>query len=168
MKFFSPILKNNMKKIFVLIPLLFIAIFSFAQQADKIINAKELLRIESFLASDEMRGRKTGTPEIDKAADFIAAEFKNYGLKPFGALSTFKQSFTNVRTKFLSAKAVVDSSTIEENNIIAISTDSLIKITEQSGYTKVVIGNLENLLLRAEEIINAKQNQIVLVNSFFV
>jgi len=157
-----------MKKIIALIPLIFITIFSFAQKADKIINVAEVLRIVSFLASDEMRGRKTGTPEIDKAADFIAAEFKNYGLKPLGALSTFKQSFTNVRTKFLSAKAIVDTSTIEENNIIAISTDSLIKITEKSGYKKVVIGNPENLLLRAEEILNAKQNQIVLVNSFFV
>ena len=157
-----------MKKIIALIPLIFITIFSFAQKADKIINVAEVLRIVSFLASDEMRGRKTGTPEIDKAADFIAAEFKNYGLKPLGALSTFKQSFTNVRTKFLSAKAIVDTSTIEENNIIAISTDSLIKITEKSGYKKVVIGNPENLLLRAEEILNAKQNQIVFVNSFFV
>ena len=157
-----------MKKTAVFFALLFITFFSFAQQADKIINATEVLRIVSYLASDEMRGRKTGTSEIDKAADFIASEFKNYGLKTYTGLSTFKQSFTNVRTKFLSAKAVVDTSIIDENNTIAVTTDSLIKITQQSGYKKVVIGNSENLLLRAEEILNAKTNQVVLVNSFFI
>ena len=103
-----------MKKILAF-PFIFINFFSFAQQADKIINATEALRIVSFLSSDEMRGRKTGSPEIDKAADFIADEFKSYGLKTFGNLSTFKQSFTNVRTKFISAKAVVDTTTIDEN-----------------------------------------------------
>ena len=157
-----------MKKTAVFFSFLFITFFSFAQQADEIINATEVLRIVSYLASDEMRGRKTGTSEIDKAADFIANEFKNYGLKTYTGLSTFKQSFTNVRTKFLSAKAVVDTSIIDENNTIAVTTDSLIKITQQSGYKKVVIGNSENLLLRAEEILNAKTNQVVLVNSFFI
>ena len=157
-----------MKKTIAFFYFFFIAAFSFAQQADKIINATEVLRIESYLASDEMRGRKTGSAEIDKAADFIAAEFKNYGLKTLGGLSTFKQSFTNIRTKFISAKAVVDSLTIEENNIIAITTDSLLQITEKSGYKKVLISNTDNLLLKAEEILNAKTNQLVLVNSFFI
>ena len=157
-----------MKKTIAFFSFIFIAAFSFAQQADKIINATEVLRIESYLASDEMRGRKTGSAEIDKAADFIAAEFKNYGLKTLGGLSTFKQSFTNIRTKFISAKAVVDSLTIEENNIIAITTDSLIQITEKSGFKKVLISNTDNLLLKAEEILNAKTNQLVLVNSFFI
>ena len=157
-----------MKKTIALLSFLLIVAFSFAQQANKIINATEVLRIESFLASDEMRGRKTGSPEIDKAADFIADEFKSYGLKTFGNLSTFKQSFTNVRTKFISAKAVVDTSVIEENNIIAVTTDSLIKITQNSGFKKVSISNTDNLILKAQEFLSAKTNQVVLVNNFFV
>ncbi len=157
-----------MKKTITSLSLIFIVLLSFAQKTDKIINATEVLRIESFLASDEMRGRKSGSPEIDKAADFIADEFKNYGLKTFGNLLTFKQSFTNVRTKFLSAKAVVDTSVIEENNIITITTDSLIKITQNSGYKKVSISNTDNLFLKAQEFLSAKTNQVVLVNNFFV
>jgi aminopeptidase YwaD len=35
-----------------------------------------------FLASPEMRGRATGSPELEKAADFIARKFKEFGLKP--------------------------------------------------------------------------------------
>jgi hypothetical protein len=37
-----------------------------------------------FLASDEMKGRGLGTPELDQVADYIAARFKEYGLQPMG------------------------------------------------------------------------------------
>ena len=35
-----------------------------------------------FIASDEMRGRDTGSPEILKAADYLADQLKSYGAKP--------------------------------------------------------------------------------------
>jgi Zn-dependent M28 family amino/carboxypeptidase len=38
-----------------------------------------------YLASDEMRGRLTGSPEYDRAADYVVDKFKAYGLKPAGA-----------------------------------------------------------------------------------
>jgi Zn-dependent M28 family amino/carboxypeptidase len=157
-----------MKKVLVIISLIFVGMFSFAQKAEKIINAKEVLRIESFLSSDDLKGRKPGTPEMEKAADFIANEFKKAGLKNMNGLTGYKQNFTNIRSRFLNAVATIDTNKIDENNIIAITTDSIIKINETSGYKKVVIGNTDNLLQRADEIINAKSNQLVLVNSFFL
>ena len=157
-----------MKKTIVSISFILISIFSFAQDVNKLINSKDVLRIETFLAADELRGRRPGTPEIDEAADFIANEFKKVGLKNMDGLKDYKQSFTNIRSRFLNAVATVDADKIDENNIIAITTDSLLKINETSGYKKVVIGNTDNLLQSAEEIINAKSNQLVLVNSFFI
>lgn len=44
----------------------------------------------SFLASDELKGRGTGTPEIDKAAEYIARYFKTLGLKPKGSNGYFQ------------------------------------------------------------------------------
>ncbi len=157
-----------MKKIYIIIPLILAAVFSFAQQADKIISTAEVLRIETFLAADDLKGRRPGTPEMEKAADFIANEFKSSGLKYLTGLNSYKQSFTNIRTKLLSANATIDTEKIDEANIIAITTDSIIKINESSSFKKIVIGNTENLLQRADAIINAKTNQLVLVNSFFI
>ena len=37
------------------------------------------------LAADDMEGRKTGTPGIEKAAQYIEGEFKKIGLKPLKA-----------------------------------------------------------------------------------
>ncbi len=51
-----------------------------------------------FLASDEMRGRALGTPEIDVAADYIATTLKEYGAQPVNGLSGYFQEvpFSNV------------------------------------------------------------------------
>jgi Zn-dependent M28 family amino/carboxypeptidase len=47
-----------------------------------------------ILASDEMEGRKTGTPGIEKAAKYIENEFKNIGLTTFEGLNSYRQTFT--------------------------------------------------------------------------
>ena len=47
----------------------------------------------NYLASPKMRGRGTGSKEIEKAATYIAAEFKKYGLEPAFA-GSYYQSFT--------------------------------------------------------------------------
>ncbi|WP_379967910.1 M28 family peptidase [Epilithonimonas sp. UC225_85] len=53
------------------------SIFSFAQE----ISKDRIVNIISTLASDEMKGRKFGTPENDKAAEYIASEFKKNNLE---------------------------------------------------------------------------------------
>ena len=53
------------------------------------------------LAADNMEGRKSGTPGIEKAAVYIENEFKKIGLSTFGDLESYRQTFTfkNRRTK---------------------------------------------------------------------
>ena len=63
-----------MKKLFLSGLLTTITFFVFAQDINTIINAKEVERIEKILSADDMQGRKTFTPAIDKAADFIKIE----------------------------------------------------------------------------------------------
>ena len=46
------------------------------------IDSERVLNHIKYLASPEMRGRATGSPELEKAADYIAHEFREIGLKP--------------------------------------------------------------------------------------
>lgn len=47
----------------------------------------------SFLASDEMRGRNTGSPELEIAGNYIASNFKQWGIKPApGTNNTYFQT----------------------------------------------------------------------------
>ncbi len=52
------------------------------------------LRHVKFLASDELQGRGNGTPELDKAAEYIGASFRKSGLAPAGDDGTYFQKFT--------------------------------------------------------------------------
>ena len=45
----------------------------------------------AFLASDDFKGRKAGTPEYRRAAEYVAAEMRKAGLKPGGDNGTFFQ-----------------------------------------------------------------------------
>ncbi len=44
-----------------------------------------------YLASDEMKGRRAGSPEYQKAAEYVAAKMKEYGLTPGGDNGTWFQ-----------------------------------------------------------------------------
>jgi hypothetical protein len=46
-----------------------------------------------YLASPELKGRATGSPELEKAADYIASQFQRFGVKPVPG-STYEQAFT--------------------------------------------------------------------------
>jgi hypothetical protein len=46
------------------------------------VDPKLYLDDVKYLASPELRGRETGTPELEKAAAFIAGKFREFGLKP--------------------------------------------------------------------------------------
>lgn len=46
------------------------------------------------LAAPEMRGRGAGTPELEKAAEYVAARLKEFGVEPAGDDGSYFQSFT--------------------------------------------------------------------------
>ena len=57
------------------------------------LSASRYLDDVKFLASDAMQGRGNGSPELEKAADYIAEQFRKAGLQPAGDNGTFFQSF---------------------------------------------------------------------------
>ena len=121
-----------MKLIFTILLTAFTSV-AFAQNRDKIINAKEVSRIEHILASDEMQGRKTFMPSIDKAADFIASEFQKSGLQYFDGLPGYKQTFSLKKATMVSASGNLNGRPIVSENIIAITTAADLNINEDSG-----------------------------------
>ncbi len=68
-----------MKKQIAFLLFLFSSSFLFAQQPQA--SAKDLHEYVKFLASDSLKGRKPGTPEINVAAGYIRDHFQAAGLK---------------------------------------------------------------------------------------
>jgi hypothetical protein len=155
-----------MKIILTLIIACFTSLLSFAQNIDKIINAIEVERIEKVLSSDDMQGRKTFTPSIDRAADFIAGEFKSAGLKYFDSLKSYRQTFSMVKANQISAAGKINDKEVKAENIIAISTEPNLEFDEKSGFTKIILDSSSNLMREAFKLLNENKKYVVFVNSF--
>lgn len=162
----SGVQNQKMKKLVVTGLLLLITFFLLAQKADAIINAKEVHRIESILASDAMRGRQVYSPEIDKAADFIAAEFKAAGLKPWNN-NSFRQDFFMVSPKQTSLEANFDNVAVDPAKIIVVTCKPELTIDQSSGYETANIKAGGNLFDAAMHFADAKKNIIVLVDTSY-
>ncbi len=52
-----------------------------------------------YLASDQMKGRNTPSPELDTCAAFIAREFASFGLKPIGDDKFYFQRFNVLKAR---------------------------------------------------------------------
>ncbi len=156
-----------MNKVIAVFILVFVKNISFAQDIDKIINAEEVKRIEQILASDEMQGRKTFTPGIEKAANFIADEFKKTNLQFFQGLSSYKQEFSTVKAKFISASGNYNGNSIESKNIIALTSLAELKFNQNSNFNTVNIIKGEDLIQKAFAFYEEAKNNLVLVDASF-
>jgi Zn-dependent M28 family amino/carboxypeptidase len=58
------------------------------------VTADDLKSWVSYLASDQLRGRANGSPELRIAAEWIEGKFKEYGLKPVLKDGGFIQNYT--------------------------------------------------------------------------
>jgi Zn-dependent M28 family amino/carboxypeptidase len=153
-----------MKQILSVIILLYISLVGHAQEIDQIIDAKEVERIERILAADDMQGRRTFTPGIDKAAAFIAAEFKKNGLQTMKGNKGYFQQITMVKAKVKDLKAIVDGDTLNENTIAISTTAAKLNITSTKGYQVITIKKDENFLEVVPGIAESGKSSIVLVD----
>ncbi len=83
-----------------------------------IFSEQRMMGHIKYLASEEMKGRGLGTPELDEAAKYIAEKFGEYGLRPMG--KGFFQFFTHT---------FPDKGEVQMKNIVGIipGTDEKLK-----------------------------------------
>src|SRR6187431_2172355 len=121
-----------MKKLFVTGLFIATTFFVSAQKTESIINTKEVERIERILSADDMMGRKAFTPYADKAADFIAGEFKKAGLQTATGSAGFRQDFAIVTPKFVNASCTFDNENIDVKNVVVVTCQAGLLINEKS------------------------------------
>jgi hypothetical protein len=136
-----------------------------SQHIDKIINAAEVERIEKILSADDMQGRKTFTPGIDKAADFIAGEFTKSKLQFFGNNKTYFQEFVMAKAKPVEIKGMLDADSLNAGNVAANTTSAEINITSLKDYEIVVVKKEDDFSKIVFPVFDKETNVLVLVDT---
>ena len=137
-----------------------------AQDINKIINAKEVEKIEKVLSSNKMRGRKTFTPDIDRAADFIASEFKKTGLQYWNGLNSYKQEFFMLESSNASAVVKIDGQTIADSLIAVSSFQPKVSLSEKNTEV-LIVSSSDDFRKKYSEALSSKKNLLVLVDAAY-
>ncbi|HVS90457.1 MAG TPA: M20/M25/M40 family metallo-hydrolase [Mucilaginibacter sp.] len=150
------------KKIFSLIAAVTISSYSFAQNVNKLIKQEYVTKVISTLAADNMRGRETFTPDIERAAQYIESEFKKIGLKPMKGDDGYRQNFTLTRVIPLKTTVALNGKTLSDDSSFAICTlpsmhwnnDSDVQVARiaagqdfRTEYRKYVFSNKKTLVV---------------------
>lgn len=138
-----------------------------AQNIDKIITPAAVEKTERTLSSDDMRGRATFTPDIERAADYIESRFKAAGLKTWNGSASYRQAFTMVQTKPISTSATLDGQDIPANHIALLSSAASLTIDENSGYEKAYIKAGQTFQTEVLHYFHAKKNYLIVVDTSF-
>ncbi len=108
--------KKNIVYIFLFLPL-----FSLAQKNDKYakkaattITADDMKKHLYIIAGAEMEGRNTPSPGLEKAADYIASQFKSMGLAP-GNNGSYRQQYNLYKDSIAGATMNVNGAVLELN-----------------------------------------------------
>jgi len=138
-----------------------------AQQIDQIINPAAVEKIEKTLSSDDMQGRATFTPGIEKAAEFIESQFRQAGLKTLNGAGSYRQPFTMLATTPVSATATIDGQQLGADRIVVVSAATHIQADDHSGFEKAFIKAGASFGPEVLKYMKAKKNTLVLVDSSF-
>ncbi len=154
-----------MKKILLTVAAGLLCLLSFSQQIDKIINADEVERIEKTLSADDMQGRKTFTPGIDKAADFIAGEFAKSKLQFLSYNNTYFQEFVMVKAKPVSITGMLDKDSLNGNNVVVSTTKEMISIASLSDYEVMTVKKEDEFAKKVFPVLESEKNMLVLIDT---
>ncbi len=94
-------------------------------------SEKDVTRVETFLASDDLKGRKTFSPEIEKASDFIENEFRTAGLKPFFGKS-YRQEFFMYSSVLHAGSLKIDGKAVEPASYLALGSREHLQLSLNS------------------------------------
>ncbi|MDO3625851.1 M20/M25/M40 family metallo-hydrolase [Mucilaginibacter sp. BT774] len=143
-----------MKKLLTLVALTAITLGSFAQDVNKMIKQDDVERIIKTLSADDMQGRATFTPGIEKAAQFIESEYKKIGLQPMEGNAGYRQNFTMVKKTPTKAEISINGTPVPLENIAIQGSESfswnkledaeIVKVTPDKDLRKVYMSVLQS------------------------
>ncbi len=158
------------------------------QKPEQIIKEADVARLIRTLSSDEMEGRGTFTPGIDRAVKFIENEFKKIGLKfifykfktnllkfienefkkiglkPLDGDNDFRQEFMVKRIQSETIQATINGKIIDQQNVLIISDLPSSDFNQGSGNKVILIASGDQFIQKYREISAMNTPVLVLVD----
>lgn len=137
-----------------------------AQKNQQIVQTEFIERVLHGLASDEMRGRHAFTEDAERAADFIANEFKAIGLKSYAG-NNYKQSFVMNKINRIEASVSFNNEALDSKNFLILGNEESLLWNENSNIKTGSISKSDDFATKFRAYANANESIIVQVDPSF-
>ncbi|WP_036601250.1 M20/M25/M40 family metallo-hydrolase [Olivibacter sitiensis] len=128
------------------------------------VQPADVNRIISTLAADDMEGRAIFSPGIQKAADFIASEFKSARLSFLSNDTSFLQTFGVCRTTLTSLEVQINGEDIAEGRLVMSSTKPGINWNDNPEINIIAVNAGEDLLATYRKLSQSENDYLIKVD----
>jgi hypothetical protein len=109
------------------------------------MSSAQVIKDITYLASDNLKGRKSFSVEIDQAGDYISQRFTEVGLTPLAGYQDYKQSFKVTSIIPNTLAVTLNGNVIAEENLGMASTIKNISWKSSEDVTTHIIGEKDNM-----------------------
>lgn len=131
---------------------------------ENVIQQEDVAHIINTLAADSMMGRRTFTPGLRKAADFIEGKFKEIGLQLFKGEDDYRQQFEMVSAQPQDVAVKVNGRSVSGDEVITVSMQESLEWTNTSDVEVSSIEAGASLMGELRKHLNASANTLVWVD----
>lgn len=133
----------------------------------QVVETREVERIISTLAADDMRGRASLSPDIARAADFIAEEFRQTGLQPY-VEENYRQTFEVTKVSAEKESVKINGIARKADEYIVINSNPSLSWNQDAGIEVLEIKAGDDFSERFRDIVrNNPNDNIVWVDPSF-
>ncbi|WP_299290009.1 M20/M25/M40 family metallo-hydrolase [uncultured Mucilaginibacter sp.] len=140
---------------------------TFAQKPEQLIVKADVERVIKTLSADDMQGRATFTPGIEKAARFIENEYKNIGLLPLTGNKDYRQNFSMYKSTPVEVSASIGNTIVPKENVTVQSSSASFNWSNDADVEIVKISAEKNFRTEYSKIISSNKKMLVLVDPQF-
>lgn len=156
-----------MKKITAALALLVVSFYSYGQDVNKLIKQDEVEQVIKTLSADDMQGRATFSPGIEKAAQYIEGQYKQAGLVPLTGNTSFRQNFTQTRVTALKTLANINGKLIPQDSVFTSSSAPSFNWTNNSDVQIVKLSSDKNFRTEYMSYAQSGKKMLILVDPQF-
>jgi hypothetical protein len=129
------------------------------------MTSVQVVKDITYLASDELKGRASFSPEIDKAGEYISQRFTEIGLSPLNGQIDFKQTFKVISIMPESIAVTLNGKAIAEENLGMASTISTISWKSNEDVKTHMIGEADDMRKVLGKVNNDGGQHLVIIHS---
>lgn len=156
-----------MKKIIAIAALLAVSSYSFGQDVNKLIKQDDVAQVIKTLSADDMQGRATFTPGIEKAAQYIESQYTQAGLVPLTGQAGYRQNFSMTRITAVKTLVNINGKLIPQDSVFANTSALSLNWTNNSEVQIVKLSAGKNFRTEYMGYIKSGRKMLVLVDPQF-